>query len=98
MTPIEIKALRLLKDNGRMKATQFAEQMGWPGKSPQGAARNGAGYLARLAKKGLVDIHRNDGKPRLRGPMDCGYYGQISTTGVLALMSAGPGSRWGDTP
>ena len=50
MTPTEIKALKLLNEKGRLKATQFAEFMGW-GRNPQGSAMAGAGYLARLAKK-----------------------------------------------
>ncbi len=83
MTPTEIKALRLLKKEGRMKATQFAELMGWPGRSPQGAARNGAGYLARMAKKGLVKIHRDDGN--VRAARIYGYYAEIADDGLEAL-------------
>jgi hypothetical protein len=98
MTPTEIKALRLLKDKGRMRATQFAEAMGWPGRSSQGAARNGAGYLARLAKKGLVEIHLDDGNNQVRFEnRNHGYYAQISTTGERALIEAGqPASRWSE--
>lgn len=100
MTPTEIKALRLLQDKGRLRATQFAEFMGWPGKSPQGAARVGAGYLARMAKKKLVDIHHDDGN--IQVPFNLrnhGYFAQISTWGELSLIEAGqPPSRWGDTP
>ena len=90
MTPIEIKALRLLKKEGRMKAAWFAQKMGWAGRSAQGAARNGAGYLARLAKKGLVEIHHDDGRRDIPFQhRDHGYYAQISTTGELALIQIG---------
>ena len=91
MTPTEIKALRLLQNKGRMKATWFAEQMGWPGRPPQGAARTGAGYLARLARKKLVTIDHGGWNNR-------GYFATITLTGELAVVAAGPESRWGEIP
>lgn len=88
MTHTEQKALQLLSRKGMMKATWFAQSMGWAGKSPQGAARNGAGYLARLAMKGLVVIsHTNETYYTHHGArhLDCGYYGRITDAGREAL-------------
>lgn len=88
MTPTELKALHLLKDKGRMRAAVFAEEMGWPGKSTQGAARVGVGYIYRLAKKGLVDIHyRSNPIPGVPSHLqNTGYYAQINMTGEKVLI------------